>query len=210
MDNLPPFDDIIATGDEISNRLDAIREEVAASLSGDVSFGDGYISGGALKELAEKRPDEPIFLDDTYHRVYIRDHDNHRHSLHGAIAFVRQYGCYTLGRKVHAYFCSTLQGMDENGRYHRYHYQLPPDLWDEYEVDFPEQKSFSIRLPICQNCIKVMAKKAGFSFRRKSSPPEIARRGGAQQFMDCVRALHQNDDDARKKVYDFFRQCVSR
>lgn len=203
---LPRFDNINAAGRDVSIRLDAIRERIGAS-EGNIGNMDNYITGGDLKDLAERYPDEPIIISGRCSRVYIRDHDSHYHDLGDAIESARRNGCYTDGKKVHFYYCRTLRTMEDRGRYDRYQIQ-PPNLWDEYYVDFHSRKNFPIRLPLCKNCVSVMANKSRYRTDREQRE-KIAWRGSARQCMDCVEALHKGESDARDRVRDFFRQSIA-
>lgn len=144
-------DKLEAVGRKITRRLSDIRISVGAR-AGNFATKTIQLDEDELRKRANLNPGKPIIIDGELHLAYIKDHDNHFSGLEECREQVSKFGCYKDGRKIHFYYCRTLQRMYRDGRQQRYHLPVFRSRWQP--IDLPEVKDRSTPLAWCQNCIK--------------------------------------------------------
>ena len=192
-------DKLNAVGEKITAQLTTIRESVGAQAGDYVAQKTNIeLSGGKLKKLAEANPGEPIIINDEFHLAHIKDHLFSFKSEHDAEVALHPNKCYRNGKKVHFYYCRTLQSMAKAKRDDRY--RLGSRVSNIKLIDLADKENVGTRLLWCKNCITVLSNAARQSEIDKD---RIAEYGDARQLMDSVKSLYRGDPDALQKARDF-------
>lgn len=195
---------------EVERKLIEIRKSINAPIGKYRSIRtDDPVTGDTLAKNAAKYPNQPIFINDEIHMVYIKDHyQRNIHQHNKEINNPQNNRCFVSGKKVHFYYCTTLQQMDEEGRMKRY--RETRETKNTYLIDLHGAENLGTRLAWCQNCIDVLCRN-GEVFRfmyRMRIKNTIAKYGDAKELMACVEAYDNNTPTAIQEIQDFVKKTI--
>lgn len=196
---------------EVERKLIEIRESINAPIgrSNSIRKRNGPVTGADLADNAAKYPEQPIFINGEIHMVYIKD--NYLRNIHqhnNEINNPPNNRCFVSGKKVHFYYCKTLQYMDDEGRMSRY--RETRETKNTYLIDLRDVENLGTRLPWCKYCIDVLCRKGKvFQLKyRMRIKDKIAKYGDAKELMACVEAYDNNTPTAVQEIKDFVKKTI--
>lgn len=211
------INDLERAGGEIGEQLDKIRIRIGAQVVPyDVKkepIDIEIVDGEKIWKEANKKPNQPIIINDNFRLVYIKDHGFHDKYNHDLKTRNHSTGCFTDGNKVHFYYCKTLIDMTARGRKLRYRYAL--QISNIQIIDLINAQNVETRLAWCKNCISILGKAGGVgmmgrfllwnSGQRKSL---VAERANAVKLINCVESYYRGKLDASQKIRSFFEEII--
>lgn len=207
------LDKLHVVGKQIETRLVEIRESIGAPVSEfDIKPPIIDIPGEKLAEEAQTKPDKPIIINDEYHIAYIKD--NIQRGKYGKWSkadhdFVVQnppVGCFEKGKKLHFYYCKTLDSMTAQGRAKRY--CAMRKFQNMQLIDLADAENVETKLAWCQFCIGVLFTNGNIPSWKGKEP--IAHYGDAESLMKCVIMHDKGENGAMERISEFVDETLER